>query len=513
MKIHRTKNAARNIVFGTLYRIVATFCPFLMRTILLYRLGVDYLGLNNLFTSLLSFLSLAELGVGNAMVYAMYKPIAEEDNDAVCALLNLYKQLYRIIGTVILVIGSALLPFINHLVKGEHPADINLHILYIIFLLNTVVSYYLFGYKQSILIAHQRNDIISKTSLIVQMLMYICQAVLLIFFANYYYYIVMLPIFTIVTNFVNSHLVDKYYPQFVCKGMVDKETSKRIRKNVMALIGGKVSNTVLHSSDNLVLSAFLGLSAVAIYGNYYYILNSIVGFTEVIYSSLTAGIGNSIVTEKVEKNHRDFQVLTFMNSWLVTWCTVSYLCLVQPFMKIWTGEALMFPFGMVILFAVYFYMYQINKIVLAYKDAAGLWWQDRFRPYVVMGTNLVSNIILVQIIGYYGVILSTIISLIISVPWATYTVYKNLFKNGLMKYAIRFLVNILIAVIAGFSTYMICSWIGINKYADFFVRGIICCIVPNVIILICNIKNPDLIRSKDKVMSIVNRKNREPITK
>ena len=508
LKIQRTKNATRNIVFGVLYRIVATLCPFIMRTVLLYKLGVDYLGLNNLFTSLLSFLSLAELGVGSAMVYAMYKPIAEEDNATVCALLNLYKQLYRIIGTIILVIGLCLLPFINHLVKGEHPANINLYILYLIYLVNTVVSYYLFGYKQSILMAHQRNDIISKTSMIVQMMMYICQVLLLVLFANYYYYIIMLPIFTVVTNFANSYLVDKYYPQFTCKGTVDCETSKQIKKNVLALIGGKLSNTVLHSSDNLVLSAFLGLSAVAIYGNYYYILNAIVGFTEVIYTALTAGIGNSIVTEEIEKNHKDFRILSFMNAWLVAWCTTSYMCLVQPFMKIWTGESLMFPISMVILFSVYFYLYQINKIVLAYKDAAGLWWHDRFRPYVVMGTNLISNIILVQVIGIHGVILSTIVSLIISVPWATYTIYKFLFKKGAVQYARRFTVNALIAFMACFCTFKICSLININMYMDLILRGVVCCIVPNLIILVLNFRNPDLIESKNKVMWILKRGKR-----
>lgn len=505
MKIQRTKNATRNIVFGTLYRIVATLFPFIMRTILIYRMGADYLGLNNLFTSLLSFLSLAELGVGSAMVYAMYKPIAEEDIDTVCALLGLYKSLYRIIGTVIFMIGILILPFLDSLINGDYPADINLYTLYIIYLANTIISYYMFGYKQSILLAHQRNDMISKTSIIVQIIMYVCQAILLILFRNYYYYAIMLPIFTIVTNFINSHLVDKYYPQYVCRGKIDKETAKNIKKNVLALIGGKLSNTVLHSSDNLVLSAFLGLYAVAIYGNYYYILNSIVGFTEVIYTSLTAGIGNSIVTEKPKKNYIDFKLLSFMNTWLVTWCTTCYFCLVQPFMRIWTGESLMFPISMVILFSVYFYLYQINKIVLAYKDAAGLWWQDRFRPYIVMSTNLIGNIILVQYIGVHGVILSTIISLIISIPWSTYTIYKCLFKKGAIQYARNFIVNALIAILTCFCTYKICSLINVNKYMDLILRGVICCIVPNLIILVLNFRNPDLIESKNKVMWILKR--------
>lgn len=489
MKIERTKNTTRNIIFGSIYRVVATACPFLMRTILLYTLGVEYLGLNSLFTSLLSFLSLAELGVGSAMVYAMYKPIADEDDDKICALLNLYRQLYRIIGTIILIIGVALLPFLNNFVKGSHPADVNLYVLYGIYLFNTVISYYLFGYKQSILMAYQRTDIISKCSLVIQLAMYILQAVVLLSLRNYYYYIILLPVFTAVTNFANSYIVDKYYPQYKCKGTVDKITTKEIRKNVMALIGGKLSNTVLHSSDNLVLSTFVGLSMVAIYGNYYYIINAVVGFTEIIYTSLTAGIGNSLVTEKNEKNYNDFKLLTFMNSWLVMWCSTCIFCLMQPFMRVWVGEDLMFPISMVLMFTVYFYLYQINKIVLAYKDAAGLWWQDRFRPYVVMGTNLIINIISVQFIGVYGVIASTILSLIISIPWSTYTIFKYLFVTSPWEYICDFIKNGLLTVVIVFITFYCCSKVNINEWLNLIISGLICCVLPNIIWIVLYNRN------------------------
>lgn len=492
MKIERTKNATRNIIFGTFYRLIATIGPFAVRTVMLYFLGVDYLGLNSLFTSLLSFLSLAELGVGSAMVYAMYKPIAEDDIDSICALLSLYKKLYRIIGCIILGIGFCLLPFIDKLVNGTVPNDINLYLLYAIYLINTVVSYFLFGYKQSILMAYQRNDIISKLSLIIQLVMYITQIGALVSCKNYYIYIILLPIFTIITNLVNSIFVDKLYPQISCKGKVDDETVKSIKKNVLSLIGSKLSNTVLHSSDNLVLSMFIGLSVVAIYGNYYYIINAVVGFTEVIYTSLTAGLGNSIVIESVEKNHDDFNVLSFLNTWLVIWCSTCFLCLMQPFMIVWVGKELLFPFEMVILFVVYFYLYQINKIVLTYKDAAGLWWQDRFRPYVVMGTNLVLNIITVQIIGVYGVIISTIVSFIISIPWSTYTVFKYLLGKGIKAYYLNFMKSVIEAIVICFITYNICDLVKGNQIFVLFIRILICCIIPNIIFLLFNIRNPYL---------------------
>ncbi len=495
MKMQRRKNATRNIAFGIIYRLVATLGPFAIRTVLLYVLGAEYLGLNSLFTSLLSFLSLAELGVGSAMVYAMYKPIAEDDKETLSALLNLYRRLYRIIGVVILGIGVVLLPFIGHLVNGTVPDDINLYILYIIYLLNTVISYFLFGYKQSLLIAYHRRDIVSKRSTIVQLSMYGCQILVLLISKQYYLYIILLPIFTIVTNLANSVIVDRLYPDIKCRGKVSDETGHQIRRNVLALIGGKLSNTVLHSSDNLVISIFIGLVAVAIYGNYFYIINAVCGFTEVIYASITAGLGNSIIIESREKNFGDFKMLSMMNSWLVCWCCTCFLCLLQPFMLIWTGESMMYPFSMVILFVIYFYLYQINKIVLTYKDAAGVWWQDRFRPYVVMGTNLVLNIILIQYIGIYGVILSTIISLIISIPWSTYTVFKYIFQRSRGKYNWQFIKNIIVTIIACGVTYLIGDMISGGKYFVFLIRLLICLVIPNVIFILFNFKSPDFVKT------------------
>ena len=503
MKIQRTKHATRNIFFGIMYRMVATLCPFAMRTILLYVLGVEYLGLNSLFTSLLSFLSLAELGVGNAMVYAMYKPIAEDDTESICALLNLYKQLYRIIGTIILSAGLLLFPFVGYLVKGSHPSDVNLYILYLIYLFNTVISYYLFGYKQSILMAFQRNDIISKRAMIARMIMYLSQTALLFALKNYYWYILMLPLFTIATNFANSIIVDRIYPQYSCRGSVSKETKNNIKRNVLALIGGKLSDIVLNSSDNLVLSMFIGLSMVAMYDNYYYVFNAVTGFMLVIYNSLTAGLGNSIETETMEKNYRDFQILSFINAWVITWCSACIMCLMQPFMKIWVGESLMFPNAVVVLFAVYFYIYQSEKIVLTYKDAAGLWWKDRFRPYVVMSVNLVFNIASVKIIGVYGVILSTIFSLLISVPWSGLVLHKYLFGVKIKEYAAVSLKYLGTAVTACAATYAACSFVKGGSYIQLILRGILCCIIPNVIFPLFNYRNSAMGATVMKVRRIL----------
>ena len=503
MRIQRSRNATRNIFWGILFRIIATFCPFLMRTALLYILGVEYLGLNSLFTSLLSFLSLAELGIGNAMVYAMYKPIADDDDSAVCALLKLYKTLYQIIGFIILAIGLVLFPFVENLVHGSYPPGINPYLLFGIYLFNTVISYFMFGYKQSILMAFHRNDMISKRASVLRLFMYGTQAFILFTCKNYYLYIIILPVYTISTNIANSIMVDRFYPQFKCRGEVSKETGAEIKKNVLSLIGNKLSDIVLNSSDNLVLSLYIGLSMVAVYDNYYYVFNAVVGVALIIYNSLTAGLGNSIALETTEKNYHDFNMLTFLNAWFITWCAACLMSLMQPFMRIWVGEKLMFSNAVVFLFAVYFYIFQSEKIVLTYKDAAGLWWQDRFRPYIVMLTNLVLNIAAVQIIGVYGVILSTIISLLVSVPWSGYVLCRHLFRVPFKKYLLNYFRYMILAVITCTITYSICSFISGGNYMQLVLRFMICCTVPNIIFPAFNIHNPELKNSIVKIRSMI----------
>lgn len=200
MKIEKTKNASRNIVFGVFLKLYQILFPFVMRTVMMYTIGVQYLGLNSLFTSILQVLNLAELGVGSAMVFSMYKPIAEDDSTTICALMKLYKIYYRVIGGIILVIGLVLTPFIPRLISGTIPADMNVYILYLLNLFATVMTYWLFAYRNSILQAHQRNDVASKVTLGTDTVKYILQIVALVFLHNYYYFVIVLFLTQILNN-------------------------------------------------------------------------------------------------------------------------------------------------------------------------------------------------------------------------------------------------------------------------------------------------------------------------
>lgn len=504
MKFARTKNTLRNIAFGSLNRIINIVLPFITRTVILYIMGTQYLGLSSLFSSILSFLSLTELGIGAAMVYSMYKPIAENDHTTICALLNLYKKLYRIIGVVILVLGLSLMPFLKILVPEELPPDIDLYLLYCIYLINAVLSYWLFAYKNALVQAYQRDDINSKIAAIITPASYAVMLVSLFLTKNYYAYVIWLPVFTVLTNILRLIFVNRNFPGLEPKGEVSKELKQSIFKKTAALIGTKLNTVVLNAADNLVMSAFLGLTAIAMYGNYHYIMSSIIGFLGIVYSSMTAGLGNSLQTDSLDANYRNFEKFSFINSWMVGWCAVCLVCLYQPFMQIWVGEELMFPFYVVLEMGLYFYVYQIRKIPVVYKDAAGIWWEDRFRPYVCMIVNVVLNIALVQVIGISGIILSTVFSLFISIPWENYTIFKYVFHRSSKSYYGKMFLSASTMLLAGAVTLWICSLMG-DGIPAFVLKMCVCVVVPNVIFALLNCKRPEFHETMNMVRRILKR--------
>ena len=505
MKIERTKNVVRTTIFGALYRIINIILPFFSRTVILYVLGTEYLGLSSLFSSILSFLSLAELGVGNAMVYSMYKPIAQNDKKTICALMNLYRRFYRWIGTIILCLGILLMPFLRKLIHGSVPEDINLYLLYFIYLMNAVLSYWLFAYKSALLQAHQRNDITSKIAMVITPVSYAVMLGCLFLTKNYYLYVIWIPIFTILTNIIRVIVVNKLFSGYEPEGEVEPELRESISKKVKALIGTKLNTVVLNAADNLVMSAFLGLTIIAMYGNYYYIMSSITGFVGIAYSAMTAGLGNSLVTETKEKNYADLLRFSFINSWIVGLCTVCLICLYQPFMKIWVGEKLMFPMYIVLEFGLYFYTYMIRKIPITYKDAGGIWWEDRFRPYVCMIVNLILNITMVRFIGVSGIILSTVFSLFISIPWENYTIFRFIFHRSSKEYYWKMFVYICCMAIAGAVCYWICSFFGEGIQA-FFARMAVCVLVPNLIFAVLNYRRKEFAETINLANRIIRRK-------
>ncbi len=507
MKIERTKNATRNIIFGVILKIYQILVPFLMRTAMIYFLGVQYLGLDSLFTSILQILNLAELGVGSAMVFSMYKPIAEDDEVQICALMKLYKIYYRVIGTVILVAGLIICPFIPYLIKSDLPAGLNVYILYIMNLFATVLSYWLFAYKNSLLQAYQRTDITSKISLIIYTIRYLAQFIILFIFRNYYLYLIVTLLGQVILNVSTAIVVNKIYPKYKANGVLDKKAVKDINQRVKDLFTSKVGSVIINSADTVVISAFLGLTTLAIYQNYYYIITAIIGIVGVIFTSCSAGIGNSLVVESEEKNYNDLKKFSFIIIWLASICTCCLLSLFQPFMKWWVGEKLLMEFPAVICICIYYYIYEINMLLNLYKDSAGIWHKDRFRPLITALANLALNLILVNYIGIYGVLLSTVLTcLIIGIPWLLHNLFTEIFKRNPMDYIVKLLKYTLTTVIMVGITYSLCSFIEGYSLISLLIRAIICGIVSNVIWIVMYRKTDEMNGTIQIVNKIIKRK-------
>ncbi|MBR1771978.1 MAG: lipopolysaccharide biosynthesis protein [Lachnospiraceae bacterium] len=480
----RSKNASRNIVFAFANKTVTLLLPFISRTIILYLMGEEFLGIGSLFTAVLSFLSLTELGVGSAIVYAMYEPIARGDRTKICALLSYYKKIYQRIGFAMLGIGTVLLPFIPYLIKGEPPAGANAYVLFYLYLINSVVSYFFAGYKQSLLSAHQRSDVISKIAMATTVFVQMMQILVIVVFRNFYVYAFVPILGTLLTNVLNLVMTNRMYPELVCAGEPEEADRKAIEKRLSGLIGTKLNSIVVHSADMMVVSAFLGLTATAVYSNYYYVINAVYAFLQLFFSSLTAGVGNSLITETKEKNYRLYRKISFINAWFTGWCCVCLLCLMHPFMSLWAGEDLTYPLGIEAMLVLYFFVYTIQRTMLVFKDAAGIWYEDRFRPYVCMILNLFLNIVLVTRIGIYGVVGSSVAAFLISIPWVSTTMFRALFRKGNWQNLLSIGYYAVVTTAVSALTYWLVAPLP-GGVAGIAMRLGVCVIVPNLLFLVC----------------------------
>ena len=486
MKIERTKNASKNMVFGFLNRIQQTVLPFLMRTIMIVYMGEQYLGLNSLFTSILHILNLAELGVGHAMIYSMYKPIADDDESTICALMGLYRKYYRIIGLVIATVGLALTPAIPYLIKGSIPSELNIYVLYLLNLGVTVLTYWLFAYKNSLMQAHQRMDVISKITMITNVSQCVLQVVVLVVFRNYYLYMVIALLTQIATNIGTAIVANRMYPKYKPRGKLSVEKTKSINKKIRDLFTSKMGGAIIGPGDTVVISAFLGLSVLAIYQNYYFIMTAVIGIVEMILQSIMAGVGNSLVTETNKKNYDDFKKFTFLYLWMIGIGCCCFLSMYQPFIELWVGAERKLEDGMVICFASYFLIYTAYRLMNLYKDAAGLWHHDRWRPLITGICNVGLNLIWVQWWGVYGVILSTIVSiLVVGMPWLLHNLFHSIFeKEKMWEYIGLVACFAALTVVSGGVTWWLCGFVTGNLWLVIIVRAAISVVVSNIVFLI-----------------------------
>lgn len=482
MKLERSHNAVRNIKVGIVSNAVNLLLPFLSRAVFIRTLGAEYLGVNSLFTSVLSVLSLTELGFSSAVVFSMYKAIAEDDTQSINALLYFYRKVYRYVGAIILGLGLLLIPFLPYLTRGSYPGDIDPLIVYLVFLFNTAISYFLFAYLNSLLTAFQRTDISARINMFMNIGKNALQIVLLVTVRNYYAYLAIMPAFTVLSNIRTAIITKKMFPQYRPVGMLSREIKAGIKEKISGLMIQKVCVVSRNAFDSIFISVFLGLTEIAIYNNYYYIMNTVTGFMAVATSAVLAGAGNSVAMESQQKNHDDMMRMNFIYMWLSGWCTACLLCLYQPFMRLWAGPELLLPISSVALFCAYFYVLKMGDVRAIYVEAKGLWWHNRYRALAESAANIVLNYVLGRYFGVNGIIAATLISLfLINFCYGSTLIYRYYFTEMKAGVYFGFHARCALATVAVCSaSYLICKSLP-DTLAFFLVRVGICMLAPNVL--------------------------------
>lgn len=508
MVIKRKKNALRNVSTGFLVRLFQLAAFFICRTIIVRYLGLEYLGLGELFNSVLMMLNMAELGFGSALVFNMYEPIAKNDRETLCALFKCYKVVYFWIGIVVLCIGCALIPALHYFIRGSYPEEISIEIVYFINLISVDVSYFFMSYKKSILMAYQRNDVLFQSDFVQYFIQLVLQSTVLIVFKNYYAYICIVPLAVILNNLYAAMKVDRMYPDLKPMGTLDSETKIRIRNNVGSLWTYKIGNVVSNAVDNVVISTFLGLAVLAKYSNYYCIITALFSFLVLYYNSISAGIGNCIALDDINTNYKLFNRLFFMQGWLIGWMSICLVCLFQDFIAIWVGEGMQLSNALVFLLGIYFYAWKIHDIVSVFKEAAGMWKYDKWRPIVSSVCNVALSVFFVRRIGLYGVVIPTILcDVIFSATWGVIPVFKHYFEKNVFEYYFKLLKYFIIMIFAMGCTYIVSNLICFsNIYGNFLLKILICMIVPNGIFFLFYRKSTVFKECREDVVSIIKRR-------
>ena len=394
-------------------------------------------------------------------------------------------MLYRAIGFLIAVIGLALTPFLRSLIRGDIPPDMNLYILYFMNLGSTVLTYWLFAYKRSLLDAHQRTDVVSKVSLGIQLVEYALKIPALMVFRSYYIFLAIQLLSQVVINVATAARVDSMFPQYRPEGRLPREKLLDIVYRVRDLFTSKFAGVVFNFADTIVISAFMGLAALAIYQNYFFVITGLRMFLDVIIVACIAGVGNSLVTESAEKNYSVFTRVTLLFGWVMAVGSAMLLCLYQPFMEIWMGRENMLTYDYVICFVIYFYSMGMNKIVNMFKDAAGIWRKDRLRPLMAALVNLGLNLATVRRLGMYGVLLSSVIAITaVEIPWLFHNLFREMFARRYLGEYVRLFGGLAaIALISCAASRALCSLLRFGLWPSLVMNACISFAVPNIFFL------------------------------
>ena len=442
----RVQSAAKNIVFGQIGNLITQLLGFVLRGIFIAHLGDTLNGVNALYTSILSVLSMAELGIGTALNYSLYKPVANKDYEKIKSYMLLYKKAYRIIGLVIAVLGLALSPFLPYLVKQPEGVTVrDLTLYYFIFLFNTVSSYFV-AYKYSLVNAEQKNYIQTNVITITKMITVSLQIIVILTTGNFYLYLLTAAAVELLQKIFVSIYLDRMYPYLKEKNIqkLSKEETGEIVRKTKALVYHKVGDVARLQTDSMIISGFISVTIGGFVDNYKMVMNSAANVVNIIFNSVLSSFGNLIATESKEKQYRLFKVYRFAACWIYGFAAVGFALLLTPLIQLWLGEEKTLAFFVVLCIIIDFY-FKGERIVLSnFKTAAGVFEQDKYLSLIQGVVNLIISILLVQKIGVAGVYIGTIISGLIANITKPVIIYRVILEKPVKEYFVDFFKFILV---------------------------------------------------------------------
>lgn len=498
----RTQNFEKNVVFSIISQFTKIFLLFVNRIIFTRILGAEYLGINGLFSNVLSILSLADLGIATAMMYSLYRPLAEDDKNKITQYMNFFRKIYNLIAVVIAIIGIAIIPFLKYIVNL--PQDMpHIYIYYILLLVNTVMSY-LFVYQTTLITADQKQFVINKYDIIFQYILFILQIIVLVVSKNYILYLLVNIIITLLCNILKVKKTREYYPYITQNkhANLPAKEKKEVYENISSTFLYKIGHVIQENTDNILISMFVGTIIVGYYSNYLIIVSSIVGFLGLVFTSLKASLGNYVVEKDITEQLKMFNILDTINYWLVGFCTICFFNLIPDFIKIAFGEEYVLKLSVLILVIVNFYITNIKQTIWAYRETTGVFKKTKNITLVTSILNVVFSIVLGKLYGLNGIIGATILSKIIYSWWREPIIlFGEYFKTSAKQYFVKYIIRMGIVCIVLFVTMYISNIVIFNNvYVEFIYKMLISVFIPSLCFIVIYRKSDAMELIKNKLI-------------
>lgn len=461
----RKKNTVRNAKYMLLAFVLQSGLSFAFRTAFIHVLGGAYLGLDALFLNIISLVSVAELGIGVAIAYAMYKPAAKNDIERLKTLNYLYKNIYRIVFFVVMVVGLALIPFLPHFIGGGIEAPVNIYIVYSLFLISSLVTF-LAAHRRTLIFVFQRQDVLSKIGMFTTSLSTLARIGVLFLTRNYYVVVSLWVVFILIENIIVLFISHKMFPEIRGKGAkLDLETMKSIKKNVIGLAICRIGEIFIWSSIAIQISIFFGLEYVALFANYSFIVSIMFTLIGILFGSVRASIGNAISNMDIEYNKKIFNSLR-LGIWIPSGIlTVVFISVINSFITVWIGGNWTLAIWTVFFIALRFHILNMRSFIGLYQELCGLLYNDRYKRIIEIIVYLPLSIVLAQTIGLKGIFIAAVISsLVVCVTMETYVVFKNYFKQNFWPQVLYFFIFLAISVFAIIASYFATAYIPVSWY-------------------------------------------------